>query len=49
MAKIVALMEETRQCEEVEKVKTNQATELATLCDQMVKAKVDVVVEFWVS
>ena len=49
MAKIVALVRETYQREEAEKAKTNQVTELATLRDQMVKAKVDAVAEFWIS
>ena len=47
--KIVVLVEETRQREEAEKAKTNQAMELTALRDQMVKAMVDAVVEFRVS
>ena len=45
----MALVEETRQREEAEKAKTNQAMELTALRDQMVKAMVNAVVEFRVS
>lgn len=45
----MVLAEETCQGEEAEKAKTNLALELAVLHDEMVKAKVDVVVELQVS
>ena len=45
----MVLAEETCQGEEAEKAKTNLALELAVLHDQMVKAKVNAVVEFQVS
>lgn len=49
MAKLVELVEETHLREEAEKVKINLAIELATLRDQMDKAKVDAVAEFQLS
>nr|POE78869.1 hypothetical protein CFP56_59921 [Quercus suber] len=47
MAKTKALVEETRQLEEAEKLKTNLATELVALHEQMEKARVDAVAEFY--
>ena len=49
MAKTAALTKETRQHEEVEKAKNNLATELASLCKQMQKAKADAMAKFRVS
>ena len=45
-AKTKVLVEETRRFEEAEKAKTNLATELAFLCEQMEKAKVDTMAKF---
>ena len=45
-AKTATLAKETRQWAEAEKGKTNLLTELAAFCEQMEKAKADVVVEF---
>ena len=45
-AKTKVLAEETRRFEEAEKAKTNLATELAFLREQMEKAKVDAMVKF---
>lgn len=49
MAKIAMLTEETCQQVEAEKAMTNLVMELATLCEQMEKAKADVMVEFQTS
>ncbi|KAK9993342.1 hypothetical protein SO802_023045 [Lithocarpus litseifolius] len=48
-AKTKAFAVETRRLKETEKVKTDLATELATLCKQMEKAKADAVAEFRIS
>lgn len=48
-AKTTALAEETRQHEEAKKAKTNLATELAALREQVQKAKAKAVAEFRVS
>ena len=46
MAKIKALVEETHRLEEVEKAKTNLATELASLREQMERVKVNAMADF---
>ena len=48
-AKTKALAEETRRVKEAKKAKTNLATELASLCEQMEKARADAMVEFHIS
>ena len=49
MAETKVLAEETRRLEEAEKAKTNLATELAALCEQMEKARADAVAKFCIS
>ena len=49
MAKSTMLAKETLQLEEVEKAKTNLATELAALLEQVEKAIVDAMAEFRIS
>ena len=48
-AKSTTLVEETHRLEEVEKVKTNLATELVALCEQVERARANTVVEFQIS
>ena len=47
--KTKALAEETRRVKEAKKAKTNLATELASLCEQMEKVRADAMVEFHIS
>ena len=47
--KTKALAEETRWLKEAKKAKTNLATKLASLCEQMEKARADAMVEFHIS
>ena len=49
MAKTKVLVEETSRLEEAKKVKTNLATELAALHEQMEKARADAMAEFRIS
>lgn len=49
ITKLAKLKKETQLLEEAKKAKTNLTTELAALCEQMDKAKVDVMAKFKVS
>ena len=49
MAKLVLLKEETCRRKEAEKTNVNLTTELATLYEQMDKAKADAMSAFWIS
>ena len=49
MTKTKALAEETHRLEEAEKAKTNLATELVALREQLEKARADAVAKFRIS
>ena len=49
MTKTKALAEETHQLKEAEKAKTNLATELVALREQLEKARADAVAKFRIS